>query len=165
MFVTKKAIDRRTFLRGAGATIALPLLDSMVPAFAADAVAAPPRLGFVYVGNGIVHANWTPQSQGRDFELTPNLRPLAGVRDYLNVLTNLAHREADTWGAGAVDRPRSSASRSDAGSAEDGGQPGVACTVVGRAVRNAARELGADAELPAVEVRLAAPVAGRCEVG
>ena len=54
-FVSQKALPRRTFLRGIGATIALPMLDAMVPAFAADRAPWTPRLGFVYVGNGIVH--------------------------------------------------------------------------------------------------------------
>src|SRR5690606_8395622 len=69
MFVTKKALPRRTFLRGVGASLALPFLDSMLPAFAADAPRAQPRFAFVYAGNGIVHANWVPKTTGRDFAL------------------------------------------------------------------------------------------------
>ncbi len=53
-YVTRKAIARRTFLRGAGAAVALPMLDAMVPAFS-QAPAPVPRLGFVYVGNGVIH--------------------------------------------------------------------------------------------------------------
>src|SRR5690554_6287987 len=158
MFVTKKAIDRRTFLRGAGATIALPLLDAMVPAFAADALVAPPRLGFVYVGNGIVHANWTPKTEGRDFELTPNLRPLAGVRDYLNVLSNLAHREADTKGDGTGDHPRSSAAWLTGVHAYDRTQPGVEVRLATTADQIAARKLGADTALPSIELSVDPPM-------
>ena len=83
MFVSRKAIPRRSFLRGAGTALALPLLDSMFPAFGADAPGATPRLGFIYIGNGIVHANWVPKTTGPDFELTPNLLPLAKVRELL----------------------------------------------------------------------------------
>src|SRR5690606_3812858 len=125
MFVTKKAIARRTFLRSAGACVALPLLDAMVPAFAADALTATPRLGFIYVGNGIVHANWNPPTQGSKFELTPNLKPLAGVRDHLNVLTGLAHRQADTFGDGTGDHPRSSAAWLTGVHAYDRTRPGA----------------------------------------
>jgi len=165
MFVTKKAIDRRTFLRGAGASIALPLLDSMVPAFAADAPSAPPRLGFVYVGNGIVHANWTPTTQGRDFELTPNLRPLANVRDYLNVLTNLAHREADTKGDGTGDHPRSSAAWLTGVHAYDRTQPGVEVRLATTADQIAAERIGADTALPSIELSVDPPMQGQCDSG
>ena len=109
MFVTKKALTRRTVLRGAGTALALPLLDAMIPAFAADAPRSPPRLAFIYAGNGIVHSHWKPKTTGRDFELSPNLAPLASLRSELNVLTGLAHRQADTFGDGTGDHPRSSA--------------------------------------------------------
>ena len=63
-YLRQKALPRRTFLRGAGATLALPLLDAMVPAFAADRAPWTPRLGFVYVGNGIVHKTFKPSRHG-----------------------------------------------------------------------------------------------------
>ena len=63
MFITKKALARRTFLRGIGATLALPLLDSMVPALSA-APKSTPRLGFVYVPNGIIQEQWFPKTPG-----------------------------------------------------------------------------------------------------
>jgi hypothetical protein len=81
MFVTRKALRRRTFLRGMGTSLALPVLDAMWPAFAADAPVSPPRMAFVYTGNGIVHQHWVPTTTGAGFELTRNLQPLAGVRD------------------------------------------------------------------------------------
>src|SRR5690606_44243 len=165
MFVTKKAIDRRTFLRGAGATIALPLLDSMVPAFAADAPKAPPRLGFVYVGNGIVHANWTPRTQGKSFELTPNLKPLVRVRDYLNVLTGLAHREADTKGDGTGDHPRSSAAWLTGVHAYDRTRPGVEVKLATSADQLAARVIGAKSPLPSIELSVDPPMQGQCDSG
>ena len=74
MFITKLSLDRRTFLRGAGATIALPLLDAMVPALGA-APSAPMRLGFVYVPNGMWPPNFHPEgSRGAGYEATPVLR-------------------------------------------------------------------------------------------
>src|SRR5882672_11495574 len=93
MMIFRKTIPRRTFLRGMGATLALPLLDGMVPAFASaiDAAAKPAtRLGFVYVPNGIVMSKWTPAAEGAAFEMTPTLEPLAPFRDRLLVLSGLA---------------------------------------------------------------------------
>jgi len=98
MMIFKKAIPRRTFLRGMGATVALPLLDGMVPAFASSAesaaVQSPMRLGIVYVPNGIVMDNWTPAAEGAAFELTPILQPLAPFRDRLVVLSGLSSMQA-----------------------------------------------------------------------
>jgi hypothetical protein len=97
MIITKKAIPRRTVLRGLGATVALPFLDGMVPAFAASrsAVAKPrTRLGLVYVPHGAVMNNWTPAAEGAGFELTPILQPLAPFRDRLLVLTGLDNKPA-----------------------------------------------------------------------
>ena len=93
MIVTKKAIPRRTVLRGIGAAVALPLLDGMVPALTAiQNTAARPvlRLGVVYVPNGMVMANWTPEEEGAAFELSPILQPLQEYRDQLLVLTGLS---------------------------------------------------------------------------
>jgi hypothetical protein len=92
MFVTKKALPRRTFLRGLGASMALPLLDAMVPASTplAQTPAAPrPRFGAVYFPNGAIMEQWTPAAPGRDFELPPILKPLEPFRDQLLVITNL----------------------------------------------------------------------------
>ena len=90
MMITKMAIPRRTVLRGLGATLALPLLDSMVPAFAStQGVAAPvKRLGVVYVPNGVVMKNWTPATEGA-LELSPTLAPLAPYKDRVLVLSGL----------------------------------------------------------------------------
>ena len=93
MMITKKAIPRRAVLRGLGASVALPLLDGMVPALSAlGRTAATPvvRFGAVYVPNGIVMRNWTPAvGDGTSFELTPILQPLAAHRDHLVVLSGL----------------------------------------------------------------------------
>ncbi len=92
MIVTKKALPRRTFLRGLQATLALPLLDAMIPAATvlAKTPAKPvPRLGYVFVPMGCDHARWTPPGEGTLRELSPILGPLASVRDQLTVVTNL----------------------------------------------------------------------------
>ena len=88
-FVTKRALPRRTFLRAAGATLALPMLDAMRPAFGADAPIWTPRLGFMYVGNGIVHKTFKPTTEGPNFELSPVLMPLSSVRKQLTVVSGL----------------------------------------------------------------------------
>jgi hypothetical protein len=99
MFVTKKHLPRRTFLKGVGVSLALPLLDSMIPArtLLAQTAAKPlSRLGFVYVPHGAIMAQWTPATEGPGFEFTPILKPLEAFRDHLNVVTGLGHRAADT---------------------------------------------------------------------
>ena len=99
MFITKKSLPRRTFLRGVGATLALPLLDSMIPArtLLAQTAAKPlPRLGFVYVPHGAIYDKWTPATTGAGFEFTPILKPLEPFRDYVNVVSGLGHKAADT---------------------------------------------------------------------
>jgi hypothetical protein len=97
MIITKKALQRRTFLRGMGASVALPLLDAMVPSMTALAKtpAAPVRrLGFVYVPMGCDIARWTPPGSGKLTELSPALRSLAPVKDQLTVFTNLELKNA-----------------------------------------------------------------------
>jgi len=92
MFITKKAISRRTVLRGMGAALALPLLDGMVPALTAqNRTAAKPimRFGAVYVPMGMIMENWTPKTTGAAFEMTPIMAPLEPYRDQLTVLTGL----------------------------------------------------------------------------
>src|SRR5690242_7845397 len=91
MFLTKRAIPRRTLLRGAGATLALPLLDAMIPAATAWAqTPAKPvrRLGFVFIPMGCDGSRWTPAGEGKLDELSPILTPLEPVKDQLTVITN-----------------------------------------------------------------------------
>jgi hypothetical protein len=99
MFISKKHLSRRTVLRGMGATMALPLLDAMIPArtlLAQTAAKPTPRLGFVYVPHGAIMNKWTPATEGAGFEFTPILKPLEPYRDYLNVVSGLGHKAADT---------------------------------------------------------------------
>src|SRR6195256_921171 len=97
MFITRKHLSRRTFLKGAGATIALPFLESMIPAMTAHAAAnSGSRLAFVYFPHGAIMDKWAPKTEGADFEFTPILKPLEPFRDRLNVVSGLGHRAADT---------------------------------------------------------------------
>src|SRR5262245_45929734 len=92
MIVTKKAIPRRTILRGFGTALALPLLDSMIPALnaaAGTAASGVKRFGAVYVPNGMIMNKWTPATEGAGFEFTPILKPLEPFRDHLVVLTGM----------------------------------------------------------------------------
>ena len=92
MIVTKQALARRTFVRGAGVTLAIPLLDAMTPALTAiSKTPAQPitRLGIVYVPNGMAMEYWTPATEGTQFELRPILQPLSAFRDQLTVLSGL----------------------------------------------------------------------------
>jgi hypothetical protein len=92
MFITKMSLPRRTFLRGVGVTLALPLLESMVPALTAMAkTAANPqrRFGAIFVPLGERPGYWTPKATGADFELTPILKPLEAFRDHLTVVSEL----------------------------------------------------------------------------
>ena len=107
-----KHLPRRTFLKGMGVTIGLPLLDGMVPAFARSArVAVPPpvRLAFVYVPNGIVMKDWTPKASGKGFEFTRILKPLESLREDLFVLSGLDERNGNALGDGPGDHARAGA--------------------------------------------------------
>jgi hypothetical protein len=95
MFITKKHLSRRTVLRGVGASVALPLLDAMIPAgtaLAQTAAAAKPRLAFIYFPHGAIMDQWTPVKEGRDFELSPILKPLEPFRSKLTIVSGLENR-------------------------------------------------------------------------
>jgi len=103
MFITKKALSRRTVLRGMGATLALPVLDAMAPAVTAvqrSAAQAVPRLGFFYVPNGIYPPAWRPTGEGTAFSLAPTMSPLEPFRDQLIPITGLSNWEAEPRGEG-----------------------------------------------------------------
>jgi uncharacterized protein DUF1552 len=111
MIVLRKALSRRTVLRGLGTTIALPLLDAMVPALTAvQKTAAAPvrRLGVVYHPNGVIYENWLPKGTGRDFALSPVLEPLEPFKNQLIVITNLSSQQAEALGDGGGDHSRAS---------------------------------------------------------
>ena len=101
MIITKMALPRRTFLRGVGATLALPLLDAMVPAASAltrTAATAPRRLGYVYIPMGMNPVAWTPAEVGLLTTLSPSLLPLSPHLEHLTVVTNLQIEDAHISG-------------------------------------------------------------------
>jgi hypothetical protein len=101
--ITKKHLSRRTFLRGVGVTLSLPLLDAMLPAqtpLAKTAAKPQIRLGLCFIPHGAVINNWTPIGDGTDFDLSRTLMPLAPYKDQLVVISNLAHKNAAPAGPG-----------------------------------------------------------------
>ena len=168
MIITKTALPRRTFLRTAGATLALPMLDAMVPALSTTMTAATEpirRLGFVYLPMGAVMDHWTPEATGENFALSPILNTFAGVRDQLTVLTGLDNSQAAQMGAGNGGHSRCAAvyltcthpkhtegSDIQAGTSVD---------------QIAARELGKNTQLPSLELAIdtSNAMVGNCENG
>src|SRR5688572_4838977 len=164
MFITKKAISRRTILRGMGATIALPLLDSTVPALSAlTKTAAKPvqRFGVVYVPNGMIMPSYLPRVEGAAFEMTPTLSPLAHLRERVLVLSGLdcvpspgrsggAHAKATTRFLTNVSPPTSE-TWLDAGISMD---------------QILANETGKQTQLASLELNIeSSETAGACDVG
>ena len=162
--VTRKHVSRRTVLRGLGATVALPMLDAMTPAFAAPAARRPVRLAFAYVPNGVIMADWTPKGTGAEFELSRLLKPLEPVREDLLVLSGLAHRNANALGDGPGDHARAGACfltgvhpRKTAGADI---QNGVSCDQV------AAQAVGGETRLPSLELGCEeSRTVGNCDSG
>ena len=97
--IRRKALPRRTFLKGSGATLALPLLDAMVPAMTATAATPAAahhlrRIGYVYMPMGCDISRWTPPKTEKLEELSPILRPLENVKDQVTAITNLELKNA-----------------------------------------------------------------------
>jgi hypothetical protein len=167
MMLTKKALDRRTFLRGAGIAMALPLLDAMVPALTAMRVseASPAlRLGFVYVPNGIIQKAWLPSIVGEGYELASTMKPLEPYRDKMLVLSNLMQNGGRALGDGAGDHARAGATwltgvhpkRTEGSNI----RAGISADQV------AARELGKKTQFGSLELGLEEPtLAGNCDSG
>ncbi len=148
MFLTRKHLSRRTVLQGVGASIALPLLDAMVPAgtaLAQTAAAARTRLGFVYFPHGALREEWEPRETGRNFEFPFILEPLAPLREHVTVVSGLRNKGGEssnphgiieeTWLNAVSPRMRN-------------GATGVGVTVD----QIAARYLGTDTTLPSMEL-------------
>lgn len=113
MFLTKRHIPRRTFLRGAGAAVALPFLESMLPAqtpLSSSAASPKPRASFIYIPHGAIMSQWTPAQQGTKFEFTPILKPLEPFRDDLTIISGLeAAMAGPATGESGGDHSRSAA--------------------------------------------------------
>ncbi len=148
-----KALPRRTFLRGAGVTIALPLLDAMVPihpAARAAAAMAPKRFLSYFVPNGMYFPKFTPQQQGLDYDLPATLEPLVAVKTKVSVLTALESAPGDNWAKDP--HPAAGASVLTGRKASPGEvQPNngisvdqVIANAIGKATRFASLQLGAE---------------------
>ena len=164
MFIQKLAIPRRTFLRGVGATIALPMLDAMAPALAA-APKATPRFSFIYISNGVIQDQWTPKTVGPDYELTPILRPLAAHKRDINVISGLAHLQADTFGDGTGDHPRASAAWLTGVHAYDRTLPGIDVKLATSADQIIAEHIGRTSPVRSLELSVDYPTQGSCDSG
>jgi len=152
-FITKAHLPRRTFLRGVGATIALPLLDSMVSAqtpIRKTAAAARSRLSCIYVPHGATMDKWTPAAPGKAFAFTEILQPLEKYRDRVTVVSNLAHANAGAVGSDAgADHARSAAVFLS------GAQPARNVIKVGPTIDQiAAAHIGQDTPLPSIELSI-----------
>src|SRR5262245_5351656 len=107
MIITKIALPRRTFLRGVGTALGLPLLEAMVPALSAIAarLASARRLAFIYMPNGVAKNStidyWTPKGEGKDFALSQILAPLEPFRDRVVVVSGLDQNQAEAGNDGA----------------------------------------------------------------
>jgi len=166
MIITKKHLDRRTFLRGAGAALALPLLDSMIPAMAATNSAAKPpvRLGFAYVPNGIIMDRWTPAVEGTGFEFTPTMKALEPFREQLVVFSGLAQINGRALGDGAGDHARAGATWLTGAHPKKTEGADIHAGV--SADQIAAREFGKSTQYGSLEIGLEAPtLAGNCDSG
>ena len=163
MIITKKALHRRTFLRGVGASLALPLLDAMVPSMTAQAAtAASPvrRLGFVYIPMGAHIAQWTPKNVGRITELSPTLSSLNPVIDQITVLSNLELKNAYSPGNHAT----ANCSFLSAAKAKmtEGADFELATTVD----QIAAKHIGGETALPSLELAMdLLTTVGNCDNG
>jgi hypothetical protein len=106
MMFTRKTMPRRTLLRGMGASIALPLMDAMITSAKAEEMALRRRLQVIYTPNGMMMENWTPIGTGKDYALSPILKPLEPYREKFAVFTGLSHVQAEALGDGAGDHGR-----------------------------------------------------------
>ncbi|MBI3208933.1 MAG: DUF1552 domain-containing protein [Candidatus Solibacter usitatus] len=160
MIVTKKALPRRTFLRGLGAALALPVLDSMTPAMSA-AVPQPARLAFLYHPVGMIMDRWTPVKTGANFEMPATMQPLAPFRENLNILTGLAQVQGRALGDGPGDHAREGATWLT-GVHPKRSETNIGCGV--SADQIAANALGKHTQLASLEISLEAPgLAGACD--
>ena len=151
--ITKKHLSRRTFLRGAGVTVALPLLESMVPAATPTrqtAAAPKTRLGAIYFPHGATMAKWTPAGEGTGFEFSEILAPLEPFRESVNVISDLRHPMAYGSGSATANHNRSSAVYLSGAFAETGSQAYLGTTMD----QVAARTIGQETPLPSIEMSI-----------
>ena len=163
MMITKKSLARRTFLRGLGTTIALPLLDSMLPA-ATIATKPAVRLAFVYHPVGMIMSRWTPAAEGSAFEFTPTMKALEPFRERMVVLTGLAQVNGRALGDGAGDHAREGATWLTGVHPKKTEGAGIRAGI--SADQIAARELSKVTQIASLELGLESPsLAGGCDSG
>ncbi|HEY2380497.1 MAG TPA: DUF1552 domain-containing protein [Terriglobia bacterium] len=150
-FITKKHLSRRTFIRGAGVTLALPFLESMLPAQTPLTAAANSRtrLSFIYFPHGVTMDKWAPATEGAGFEFTPILKPLEPFRDHVNIISNtyapMAYGKDASAGA---NHTNSSAVFITGAKPEETPRP-----VLGESAdQMAAKKIGQDTPLPSIEM-------------
>jgi hypothetical protein len=149
--LTKKHLSRRTFLNGVGVTLALPLLESMLPAmaFGQAAQARRTRLGCIYFPHGAIMPRWTPDKEGAGFVMSEILQPLVPFQPQLNVISGLEHKLA--YGSGATaNHNRAAASFLSGAFAKVGAEPHLGVTVD----QIVARNIGQDTPLPSLELAI-----------
>ncbi|MCA8987221.1 MAG: DUF1552 domain-containing protein [Planctomycetaceae bacterium] len=163
--VTNVAVDRRTFLRGAGVVMGLPWLEAMTSsAMAQETVAVPTRLACIFFPNGAIMPDWTPEGTGKDFQLSKTLSSLAPVREDCLFLSGLTHDKARANGDGGGDHARNSASFLTASQPR---KTGGADIFVGTSVDQvAAAQVGKQTHLPSLELGTeAGRSSGVCDSG
>ena len=164
MIILRKTLPRRAFLKGAGAAIALPVLDAMFPALASakTQVEAPRRLSIVYAPNGMNMSHWTPAATGAGFELTPTLAPLTPYRDQMLVLSGLANKAGYPLPGEGESAPHERAG----GVFLTGVHPKRAGEVGISIDQIVARELGRQTQIASLELGLhSTDAVGQCEKG
>src|SRR5512139_836096 len=156
-FLTRTHLSRRTFLRGAGVTLALPLLDSMVPAataLAQSAAAPKTRMGCIYIPHGATMDKWTPAQTGKGFQFSEILQPLETFRDRVSVISDLAHLPVAPWSGedtgGAENHVRAAAVFLSGAHPVKKNEAYVGATVD----QIAAQHVGQDTPLPSIEMSM-----------
>src|SRR5437870_7448691 len=158
MFITKKHLSRRTFLQGAGVTIALPFLESMVPAATplqktAAASGARTRFGAIYYPHGATMYKWTPAGDGSNFEFSEILEPLKPYRDRINIISDMSHPQAYGGGSATSNHTRSAAAYLSGANAKSGTSAYLGVTVD----QLAAQKIGQDNAMPSLELGIEDP--------
>jgi hypothetical protein len=157
-FITKKHLSRRTFLQGAGVTIALPFLESMVPAATplqktAAASGARTRFGAIYYPHGATMDKWTPKGDGSNFEFSEILEPFKPYRDSINIISDLSHPQAYGGGSATSNHTRSAAAYLSGANAKSGTSAYLGITID----QLAAQKIGQDNAMPSLELGIEDP--------
>jgi hypothetical protein len=156
-FITKKHLSRRTFLTGAGVTIALPFLESMVPAATpirqTAAGKTKTRFGAIYFPHGATMDKWTPSGEGASFEFSEILEPLKPYRDRVTIVSDLSHPQAYGGGSATSNHTRSAAAYLSGAQARSGPQAYLGITVD----QVAAQKIGQETAMPSLELGIEDP--------